>query len=142
MATKNYSEQLKDPRWQRKRLEIMQRDNFTCQLCGDKLTTLNVHHKKYNNDCKPWEYDNDTLVTICEHCHFEVEELKKSIKDFSSIKVYKSVGWPSGTRIMFLSVNGICSLNVYDIDNKCTKGFYFEDKNEISAIINIFKNAI
>ena len=33
----NYSEQLKSPKWQKKRLEIMQRDKFTCQLCGDKV---------------------------------------------------------------------------------------------------------
>ena len=31
-----YSEKLKDPRWQKKRLEILERDNFRCQYCGDK----------------------------------------------------------------------------------------------------------
>lgn len=62
-----YSEKLKDPRWQKKRLEILQRDNFTCQLCEDKTTTLHIHHKKYTGE--PWEAPEEDLVTLCEHCH-------------------------------------------------------------------------
>jgi len=64
-----YSDLLRDPRWQKKRLEIMQRDNFICQICGDGESTLNVHHKYYFHDKKPWEYDNCTLITLCEECH-------------------------------------------------------------------------
>lgn len=30
---------------------------------------LNVHHKYYVNGKTPWEYDNDTLVTLCQDCH-------------------------------------------------------------------------
>lgn len=33
----DYSQKLLDPRWQRKRLEILQRDDFTCQVCSDKI---------------------------------------------------------------------------------------------------------
>lgn len=47
----------------------MQRDNFTCQCCGDETTELNVHHKRYDATLRVWEYDNNELVTICEHCH-------------------------------------------------------------------------
>jgi len=64
----DYSKKLKDPRWQQKRVEILERDNFTCQLCGDKKTTLIVHHKEYKK-CEPWDYHNDMLVTLCEDCH-------------------------------------------------------------------------
>ncbi len=39
-----YSEKLKDPRWQKKRLEIFQRDEFHCQQCGDGENTLCVHY--------------------------------------------------------------------------------------------------
>ena len=39
-----YVEKLKDPRWQRKRLEILQRDDWKCYWCKDDKTTLNVHH--------------------------------------------------------------------------------------------------
>jgi hypothetical protein len=70
-----YSEQLKDPRWQKKRLEIMQRDNFQCQICGNKTKTLNVHHFQYGKNKKPWEYENDNLITLCEECHESITVL-------------------------------------------------------------------
>ena len=60
----NYSEQLKSPMWQKKRLEILNRDNFTCQDCGDTESQLQVHHKSYVFGNKVWEYDNDNLVTL------------------------------------------------------------------------------
>jgi len=68
MAKKNYSELLKDPRWQKKRLEILNRDNFKCRSCGDDQKTLHVHHLKYDN-CFPWEAENDNLIILCEECH-------------------------------------------------------------------------
>ncbi len=75
---KKYSEKLKDPRWQRMRLEILNRDDFTCQICYDKESTLHVHHKLYKRGAEPWEYEPDLLVTLCEDCHEEEElELKE-----------------------------------------------------------------
>lgn len=62
-----YSEKLRDPRWQKKRLEVMNRDSFTCLACNDKESTLNVHHKQYHGD--PWEAPMDSLETLCEECH-------------------------------------------------------------------------
>ena len=74
---KTYSEKLKDPRWQKKRLEILNRDNFTCQLCDDTTTTLHVHHRRYLQKKDPWQYDNKFLVTMCATCH----ENEKQIMD-------------------------------------------------------------
>jgi hypothetical protein len=71
-----YSEKLKDPRWQRLRLEIMKRDDFSCQLCGSKTETLHVHHKYYLIGNDPWVYPDESLVTLCEGCHSQEEELK------------------------------------------------------------------
>lgn len=65
----NYSTKLKDPRWQKKRLEILQRDNWSCQRCGDNKSTLHVHHRRYIPDRDPWDYPDDILVTLCEDCH-------------------------------------------------------------------------
>lgn len=65
----NYSDQLKHPLWQRRRLEIMQRDEFACQVCFDKDSTLHVHHKHYIKGRMAWEYADDELVTLCEPCH-------------------------------------------------------------------------
>lgn len=64
----NYSSQIKDGRWQRKRLEIMQRDGFKCKICNS-IDALNVHHLHYEPRTKIWEYDNESLVTLCENCH-------------------------------------------------------------------------
>jgi hypothetical protein len=72
----NYKEKLLDPRWQKKRLEIFNRDNFTCQCCGDIDKTLNVHHKSYANE--PWEVENSELITYCSDCHILTEFLKKT----------------------------------------------------------------
>lgn len=73
----NYSEQLKDPRWQKKRLEILNRDNFTCQVCGSGLDggkPLNVHHLSYKANLLPWEYPESLLITLCEECHHKIHE--------------------------------------------------------------------
>ena len=33
------------------------------------LKGLNIHHTYYIEGHKPWEYDNEALVTLCEDCH-------------------------------------------------------------------------
>lgn len=80
MSSKSYSDKLQDPRWQKKRLEIMQRDDFTCQLCQDKKTTLNIHHKEYLPNREPWEYEDDSLITYCKYCHKVIEAYKEDAK--------------------------------------------------------------
>lgn len=67
-----YAKKLKDPRWQKKRLEIMQRDGFKCAECDDTTTTLHVHHKYYRAQTDPWDYPAAALVTLCENCHEDV----------------------------------------------------------------------
>ena len=64
---KTYSEKLKDPRWQKKRLEILNRDNFTCRNCRCTDKTLHVHHVIYSGE--PWDVKNEYLITLCESCH-------------------------------------------------------------------------
>lgn len=75
-----YWQKLRDPRWQKKRLEIMQRDDFMCQNCFDSGSTLNVHHKTYTKGAEPWEYDEENFVTLCESCHKSNHELIETIK--------------------------------------------------------------
>ena len=70
----SYAETLKDPRWQKRKTEILSRDNFTCQLCGGTENTLHVHHKYYLENHKPWEYGDSALITLCEDCHSWVHE--------------------------------------------------------------------
>lgn len=49
--------------------------------CFFKLKGLNIHHTHYTRGCKPWEYENDSLVTLCEDCH-------KKRHETSSIPLY------------------------------------------------------
>lgn len=73
----NYLELLKDPRWQKKRLEIFERDEWKCTECNKGDKQLHVHHKQYVYGKNPWDYDNSYLVTMCEKCHLFEEQLKK-----------------------------------------------------------------
>lgn len=75
----SYSDKLRDPRWQRKRLEIMQRDGFKCQECTDDSVTLHVHHVRYIKGREPWDYPNGLLVTLCETCHERLHEDPTSV---------------------------------------------------------------
>lgn len=51
------------------RLEVMQRDKFTCCHCRETEKTLNVHHIFYTKGAAPWEYELSSLMTLCEDCH-------------------------------------------------------------------------
>lgn len=82
-----YTEKLKDPRWQKRRLEIMDRDKWTCQWCGRKDLTLNVHHMQYSGD--PWEADSAALITLCENCHFAEGGLPSLLDPFPKHGVLK-----------------------------------------------------
>ncbi len=64
-----YKEQLLDPRWQKKRLEILSRDEFRCQQCYDDNKTLMVHHLYYGKGLMAWEAENEHLLTLCKECH-------------------------------------------------------------------------
>ncbi len=74
--TLSYEEQIKSPYWQKRRLQILQRDNFTCQICGSTEKTLHVHHLHYRKDAKIWDYPDNTLITLCEDCHRMEHEMR------------------------------------------------------------------
>lgn len=75
----SYIEKLRDPRWQRKRLEILNEDKWTCQECRATDKPLHVDHTYYERGKEPWEYENHTLITLCENCHAKITELRKDV---------------------------------------------------------------
>ena len=77
---KSYYEKLKDPRWQKKRLEIMERAKFACEDCGDKDKTLHIHHGYYEYGKDPWDYKNNTLWCLCEDCHLAAKEATSAVR--------------------------------------------------------------
>ncbi len=92
-----YYLKLKDPRWSKKREEILVRDKYVCQRCGamhklalqflddqedidhesweEDTTRLEVHHINYSGE--PWEAKDIDLITLCEYCHDNIEYLKQ-----------------------------------------------------------------
>lgn len=79
----DYYEQLKTKEWQRKRLDILLRDRFECQLCSfHSYNKLHVHHKVYKKKLMAWEYPDEDLISLCSLCHNKVHRsliIEKSI---------------------------------------------------------------
>lgn len=69
-----YSKKLRDPRWQKKRLKILERDTFACQQCFDNESTLHIHHRRYLKGKDPWDYPEYLFITLCENCHYTEKE--------------------------------------------------------------------
>lgn len=118
-----YSNLLKDPRWQKKRLEVLERDDWTCLSCGDSTSTLHVHHGFYRKNCSPWEYPNSSLHTLCEECHGDERGVlndKIALSDVLSIKGF------SGTDFNAL----MCTIQDSPIER-----FTDEQKNELFSHI-------
>lgn len=134
-----YKEQLLNPRWQKKRLEIMKRDKFSCKICKDQETTLHIHHKIYKNNLSPWEYENSELVTLCEHCHLEVTDIMKENQsvNFNDIKIYKSSNWKGGSRIMFIICPNKTYMRIYDDNGDFLIGYKLG--SELQNIIKILQ---
>jgi hypothetical protein len=72
MPTLTYIEKLRDPRWQKVRLKVFERDGWKCQndRCqSPEHTPLAVHHKGYLPGHEPWDYPLSNFITLCEWCH-------------------------------------------------------------------------
>jgi len=95
MIKKNdYQELLKDPRWIKKRNQILSRDKNTCQFCGCQDKYMQVHHKRYIKGNKPWEYEDKDLITLCGRCHeMETEFNGLVYEDYKQLRdVFKRKG--------------------------------------------------
>jgi hypothetical protein len=73
---KTYVEKLKDPRWQKFRLRILERDEFKCRRCRCDKRELHAHHLYYISKREPWEYPPASLITLCFQCHKEVASIR------------------------------------------------------------------
>lgn len=98
-----YQEKLKDPRWQKKRLEIFQRDVWHCRSCGMDNVELHIHHLIYSRGKDPWEYDNEALLSVCGPCHDTLEDHRESVLNFMG----EDVDWFD----MYFSMLVECGLN-------------------------------
>lgn len=74
-----HSEQLKDRRWQQKRLEVFQRAGFRCEDCPDPTSQLNVHHVYYLYGHYIWDHPDFLLKCVCDRCHRRRGEVEQAI---------------------------------------------------------------
>lgn len=77
-----YSEKLKDQRWQKKRLKLLESSSWKCQneACSNinENTQLQIHHKVYLKGLNPWDYEDWAYIVLCEECHrFYQERMEK-----------------------------------------------------------------
>jgi hypothetical protein len=83
----SYADLLKDRRWQKKRLEVLDAAGWVCERCesADNSQQLHVHHRRYVRGRKPWEYSVHELQALCESCHKlagdEIKNLDDAIAD-------------------------------------------------------------
>lgn len=128
MAKKSYYEKLKDPRWQKKRLEVMEYNDFSCELCGDNESTLNVHHKEYFKGHEPWDYEIKQLACLCENCHEASHEEVDLLKWVCS---YAYLDGPANRIELAYLLAGYIGISYEDIltfscttDDRCTRNPY------------------
>jgi hypothetical protein len=92
---KDYERKLSDPRWQRRRLEIMQQRGWKCEICGDEKEELNIHHPSYEDGANPWEYRDGSLKCLCRTCHtimhLDQEKVKAHAKRLCVETTYRRV---------------------------------------------------
>ena len=70
-----YSEKLRHPNWQKKRLQILERDGWKCLACGSSNKNLQAVHIVFNKGCLPWEYADHCYQSLCDDCYKLRQEL-------------------------------------------------------------------
>ena len=121
--TMTYSEKLKDPRWQKKRLEVLQEHNFTCSMCKDTETTLHVHHFCYPISRNPWDSASEDLTVYCECCHALETYLNKEKPDYFIAETVKHKGLDSSFLLSLVHDNE----NVFFMISEYKNGKLFLD---------------
>lgn len=89
-----YSDKLKDPKWQKVRLQVLERDDWRCRICDIGTKTLHIHHNFYQQNREPWDYPFDSLITLCFECH-EREKGYRLVAEDSLLEALREYGFTS-----------------------------------------------
>lgn len=135
----NYKQKLLDPRWQRKRLEILQRDDFKCRFCNNHENTLHVHHLSYQGN--PWETPNEHLLTLCEDCHADETHNRKEY-EIALLNALKVKGY-SGCFVIDLAA-AIYYMERFNKENVMASviGWAFRDAEAMQALTNMYYDKV
>lgn len=81
-----------DPVYKRFRLEVLERDKFTCQMCNKKgrRARLNVHHVIKWSSASTLRYDIDNGITLCRDCHKDITGKESHYISYFSEKVRRN----------------------------------------------------
>lgn len=63
--------------YQKWRKAVFERDNYTCQICGQVGGRLNAHHVKPFAEFPAFRLDVSNGSTLCESCHRNVHRKRK-----------------------------------------------------------------
>ena len=80
-----YALKLKDPRWQKKKGELLAAAEFTCASCESKEKTLHAHHNYYA-----------CFAVLCEDCHKIADEQRKRFREASKLLDGEEMDYVSG----------------------------------------------
>ena len=63
--------------------EVLERDDYTCQLCGcnDEDAILHIHHIKKYSEYKHLKTDINNGITLCNKCHNEIFGREEEYED-------------------------------------------------------------
>ena len=87
-----YSKKLRDPRWQKTRLQVLDRDEWACRQCFDSKSTLHVHHLAYERGKEPWDYPLGNFLTLCEDCHND-ETASRRAAEYRLLQAIRRAGF-------------------------------------------------
>ena len=57
------------PDYREWRKAVFERDDYTCQYCGERGGRLNAHHIKSWRNYEDLRYEVENGITLCEECH-------------------------------------------------------------------------
>jgi len=95
MSSTTYAAKLKDPRWKRKRRDLIIAAGCACEECGDKESRLQIHHKYHDHSLAPWEYPHKAMCVLCSGC-------KKARREYERL-LLESITAKEGGRILDLA---------------------------------------
>lgn len=134
-----YQQQIKDPRWQKKRLEVLELNSFTCVNCGSDDKELHVHHPLYRRGAMIWEYEATELQSLCNECHKQEHALDEKIR--KALSVCREKGRVLGY-IEALNSNhygGKTTLESYEecegaLDQSCGEPLWYGDEPAVEVL--------